>query len=221
MSADSPVSIRRLVLVPAVVTLVVTLLRLTGELLSWSPALFSREAGGGGSPVGISWLVPVFGAWFGWRLARAGERPAGVGRALGLLALAIAVVPLSGLLAVTLGMSERSPALLGVYAVVSLVGLALGWRAWPELGRVLLAYGLAARVPVVLVMLAAILGNWGTHYDVMPPGVPDMSARIPKWLLIGVLPQLTIWQWFTVVIGGVFGTLAWTIARRRPAGPAR
>ena len=39
---------RRLILVPAIITLVVTLLRLTGELRGWSPRLFSPEAGGGG-----------------------------------------------------------------------------------------------------------------------------------------------------------------------------
>ena len=54
---------------PAVITLAVTLLRLVGELQGWSPLLFNREAGGGGALVGISWLVPVFGAWFGWKLA--------------------------------------------------------------------------------------------------------------------------------------------------------
>jgi hypothetical protein len=81
---------------------------------------------------------------------------------------------------------------------------------------VLLAYALAARVPVVVVMLFAILGNWGTHYDVLPPGAPEMPP-IPKWLLIGVLPQMTIWLWFTVAIGGLFGIVAAAIAGRRRA----
>ena len=75
MSDAAAVRTGRLILVPAVVTLVVTLLRLVGELQNWSPALFSRAPGGGGSLVGISWLVPIFGAWFGWVLARSGERP--------------------------------------------------------------------------------------------------------------------------------------------------
>ncbi len=51
----------RLILVPAVITLAVTLLRLVGELQQWSSALFNRSAGGGGAIVGIVWLVPVFG----------------------------------------------------------------------------------------------------------------------------------------------------------------
>jgi hypothetical protein len=204
---------RRLILVPAVVTLVVTLLRLVGELQGWSPALFSRQAGGGGSLVGISWLVPLFGAWFGWTLARAGDRPARLGAAFGMVVLAIALMPASGFAAMALGLNGQSPAILGVYAVVSIVGLVLAFRAWPGLGRVLLAYGLAARVPVALVMLAAIFGNWGTHYDVLPPGAPDM-APFPKWLLIGVLPQMTVWLWFTSVIGGLFGLVAGAAAGR-------
>src|SRR5512142_3187783 len=90
MSDDAPVSTGKLVLVPAVITLGVTLLRLFGELQGWSPRLFSREAGGGGALVGISWLVPVFGAWFGWRIARAGSVPR-FGRALGLTLLGLAL----------------------------------------------------------------------------------------------------------------------------------
>ena len=46
-------NVRQLILVPAVITLGVTLLRLVGELAGWSPALFNREAGGGGALVGI------------------------------------------------------------------------------------------------------------------------------------------------------------------------
>ena len=103
-----------------------------------------------------------------------------------------------------------------VFAVVSVVGLVVAFLAWPALGRVLLAYGLAARIPVVLVMLAAILGNWGTHYDVPPPGAPEMSG-LWKWAVIGLLPQLTIWLWFTSVVGGIFGIVAGAIAGRRAA----
>ncbi len=44
---------------------------------------------------------------------------------------------------------------------------------------------------------------------------------LAKWLWIGVLPQLTIWIWYTVLIGGLFGLVAGAIAaRRRSATPA-
>jgi hypothetical protein len=213
MNDEASVRPGQLILVPAVITLAVTLLRLVGELQNWSPALFSKQAGGGGSLVGISWLVPVFGAWFGWRLAKAGQGPGAIGRALGLALLALVLLPLSGFLAATLGVDQRSLATLGIFAVVSVAGLLVALRAWPALGRVLLAYALAARIPVVLVMLVAILGNWGTHYDVPPPGVPEMSG-LWKWFVIGVLPQMTVWLWFTVVIGGLVGIVAGAIGSR-------
>ena len=207
-------SVRQLVLVPAVITLGVTLLRLVGELQDWSPALFSKAPGGGGSPVGISWLVLVFGAWFGWKLGKAGQGLGAIGRALGLAILAFAIVPALGLAANALGMSQQSMSTFAVYVVGSIVGLVVGLRAWPALGRTLLAYAFAARVPVVLVMLAAILGNWGTHYDVPPsPEFPAMGP-LAKWLAIGVLPQMTIWIWFTVAVGSLVGIVAGTIASR-------
>ena len=77
MSNEESVRPGQLILVPAVITFAVTLLRLVGELQGWSPRLFSKAAGGGGAIVGISWLVVIFGAWFGWKLAKAGQRPGG------------------------------------------------------------------------------------------------------------------------------------------------
>src|SRR5512143_1804188 len=126
----------RLVAVPAAITLAVTLLRLAGELLHWSPALFSRAPGGGGSLVGISWLVPLFGLYFGLRLART-EAPPRPLAGLGLLVAALAL-----------------------FAAAAVASVAVALPAWPRLGRVLLAYALAARVPVALLMLFAIFGSW-------------------------------------------------------------
>jgi hypothetical protein len=216
MSDDASVRPGQLILVPAIITLAVTILRLVGELQDWSPRFFSKEPGGGGSLVGIAWLVPLFGAWFGWKLARSGERPGSLGRALGWTVLALAILPASGFIAGKLGIEQTSLATLGIFAVVSVAGLAVALLAWPALGRVLLAYGLAARIPVVLVMLGAILGNWGTHYDVPPPGAPEMSG-LWKWAIIGLLPQMTVWLWFTSVIGGLFGIVAGAIGGRRRA----
>jgi hypothetical protein len=213
MSNEESARPGQMILVPAIITFAVTLLRLVGELQGWSPRLFSKEAGGGGAIVGISWLVVAFGAWFGWRLAKAGQGPGAIGRALGLTILAFALLPVLGFGANALGMSQQSLSTFAVYVVGALVGLVVGLRAWPALGRTLLAYAFAARVPVALVMLVAILGNWGTHYDVAPPNFPAM-APLSKWLLIGLLPQMTIWIWFTVVVGSLFGILAGAMARR-------
>lgn len=207
------VSIKKLILVPSLITLAITLLRLTGELMHWSPKLFSREAGGGGALVGIAWLVPVFGVYFGLKLARAGVVPSSVGRAIGLAVLGLVVMPLGGFLAIKAGLPSQAFSTFGVFVVLSIVGGFLAHRAWPELGNTLLAYALAARIPVVLVMLVAMLGNWGTHYDVAPPDFPAMGT-LAKWLAIGVLPQLTIWIWFTVALGAVCGIISAAIAAR-------
>jgi hypothetical protein len=213
-------STKNLILVPAVITLAVTLLRLTGELLHWSPKLFNPAAGGGGALVGIAWLVPVFGAWFGWKLARAGERPASVGKAIGFAVLGFAIMPALGFLAIKLfGLPQQGLSTFAVFIVLALIGAFLAYRAWPGLGKTLFAYALAARIPVIIVMLVAMLGNWGTHYDVAPPDFPAMGA-IQKWLMIGVLPQLTIWIWFTIALGAIAGSIAAAVAGR-PTAAAR
>jgi hypothetical protein len=222
MSDDAPLPLGRLILVPAVITLAVTLLRLFGELQGWSPLFFSRAAGGGGALVGISWLVIVFGFYFGWRLARAGQPPSGLGRAFGLTVLALVVMPALGFAARAAGLNPIGLGTLFIFVVGAVVATLIGLRAWPALGRTLLAYAFAARVPVAIVMLIAIYANWGTHYDVPPdPSFPAMSPLL-KWFYIGFLPQMTIWIWFTVVVGSVFGITAGAIARRgaRPGRPA-
>src|SRR2546428_3303040 len=52
-NSDRRVSITRLILVPGLVTLGVTILRLVGELQHWSKTLFNPAPGGGGGLVGI------------------------------------------------------------------------------------------------------------------------------------------------------------------------
>jgi hypothetical protein len=102
---------------------------------------------------------------------------------------------------------------------VSLAMAFLPWKAWPELGRTLLAYALAARIPVVLVMLVAIFGNWGTHYDVLPPNPPPnllAAGPLARWFWIGLLPQMTIWIANTVLVGTIFGAALVALARPKP-----
>lgn len=220
MANDRNVPIRELILVPSLITLAVTILRLVGELQNWAPGLFSKDAGGGGALVGIAWLVPIFGIYFAVRLVQGGYGPESVwpvlGSAVGALVLTIVVTIAVNALGLPLVAS------LAIMGVASLVAVWIALRAWPALGRTLLAYGLAARIPVIVVMLIAILQNWGTHYDVAPPNVPQADAWNPlvKWLVIGVLPQLTVWIAFTVVIGAIFGAIAASFARRTRAATA-
>jgi hypothetical protein len=204
-----------LILVPAIITLAVTLLRLAGELLQWSPTFFNRDAGGPGSVVGIVWLVPAFGVYFALKLIRLGHGPASAGRAIGIPLLALLLLPLS----VAASMKVDFPLRIAVFGVGSIVAVLVAFRGWPALARTLFAYGLAARLPVVLIMLVAIFGNWGTHYELGAPGFPEM-APLPKWFWIGLLPQMTLWMAFTVVIGGFVGGLASLAISRRPESAA-
>lgn len=41
-------------------------------------------------------------------------------------------------------------------------------------------------------------------------------APLVKWFWIGLMPQLTIWTYLTVVGGSLFGSLAVAIRKRRP-----
>lgn len=207
----------QLIVVPALITLGVTLLRLVGELQHWSPTLFNREAGGGGALIGIGWLVPVFGIYFALKLQKNGQGPERVGRAIGLTVLAFAINT-----AATFGLFALKPSflvLLSGFGVLSVISIVLAYGAWPALARVLLAYAFAARIPVVAVMLVAIFGDWGTHYDVAPPEAPQIAAMAPllKWFWIGLVPQFTVWIYVTVVGGVLFGSIAAAISRRRPA----
>jgi hypothetical protein len=206
-----------LILIPAVITLAVTLLRLVGELQHWSPALFNPAAGGGGSLVGISWLIPIFGIYFAWALNARGEGPSSAWKAAGLALLAAL-----GNTAVMVGVfaMKVSPlATLAVFAVTSWIAIVVAYRGWPALGRTLLTYAAAARLPVAILMLVAIFGNWGTHYDVAPPDVPQVDAMTPivKWFWIGLVPQATIWIYLTVVGGMIVGGVTAAIAGRRGA----
>lgn len=165
MSQDaSRVPVRDLILVPSIITLGVTLLRLVGELQNWAPAFFSKNAGGGFALIGISWLIPVFGFYFGWRLARAGDRPESAGKVAGLAFLVTLVV-----FGVSFAAGRISQnALFLTLTVGAIAGVIVTARLWPSLWKALVAYAFAARVPVAIVMLFAILGGWGTHYDVAP-----------------------------------------------------
>ena len=220
MSETLKPSLLRLVLVPAILTLAVTLLRLAGELMQWSPSLFNRDAGGGGALIGIVWLIPIFGMYFALKLAAAGAGPVSIGKALGWAALAF-------VLNTALGFGSfavvKSPvAQLGIFTLTSWLAIFVARPAWPALWRVLLAYGFAARIPVLLIMFLAIFGGWDSHYAKPRPDFPAMGP----WGLFfwtALLPQFSVWIYLTVVGGLLFGALAVGIRRlmtRPAASPA-
>jgi hypothetical protein len=217
MSQVAPV---RLALWPAIITLAVTLLRLTGELLQWSPRYFNREPGGGGALVGIVWLIFLCGVYFALRLARAGELPARLGPAAGWAALALAFN--TAVFAAALWLLPGNPvAQLAVFTVGSWLAIPIARRGWPVIWRVLLAYGLLARLPVLAIMFLAIFGSWDTHYAKPRPDFPPMGP----WGLFfwtALLPQMSIWIYMTVVLGMLTGVATLALRRlfTRPALPA-
>ena len=204
-----------LVVVPVLIALAVTLLRLLGELRGWSPTLFGRDAGGLGAVVGIIWLAPLFGVYFARSLLKSGAGPVTPRKAVVHALWGIAVLMGFGLMAVLLWPPYQVQVIAA--AAAALVIVILQVRGWPALGQVLLLYALASRVPVATVMLFAIHGSWGTHYDAFPPGFPLVDPT-EKWLWGGLAVQMTLWVGTTVLLGALCGsvTAAVVLARQMP-----
>jgi hypothetical protein len=206
----------QLILVPAIITLAITVLRLVGELQHWSPKLFNSEPGGGGALVGISWLPFIFGPYFAIKLAARGEGSTGTGKSIGIAFLGLAIMFGGGFVGFAPQVAFPGRQIVGLLMMIA--GALLQYSGWPALFKTLLAYGYAARIPVAIVMFFAIQGSWGTHYDGAPPNYNGPSDLVAKWAFIGVLPQLVVWPAFTIVAGFVTGTIATAIARRgKPA----
>ncbi len=218
--SDPKISVWKLIAVPVLISVLMTILRVTGEVRHWSERWFST-ATGGFDPTGVSWvfgmtwLAVPFGVYFAWRLLRAG---AGVrlGRASGMAVLGIAVIFASRLVLpwVPIGFPRILLVIWGVMAAAALLQL----FGWPELFRVLLAYGVASRIPVVIVYFAAMAGDWRTHYDYVDMPPQFQMELIPRFLWLGFFPQLIFWVGFTIVAGSVTGSLtAVALRARRPA----
>jgi hypothetical protein len=217
MSTNSEISITKLILIPSVITLAITLLRLVGELQNWAPAIFNKAPGGGGAILGISWLPLILGIYFSWKLLRADEMPVSAGRVIVFALIGFALMLAGGLLVFgPQGPRIDSPLSMIAGHLILLAAIATQFPAWRKLFKVLFAYALAARIPVAIVMFFAIKSNWGTHYDVAPKDFPVMSW-FTKYLLIGFLPQMFIWVAFTVVIGALTAGITAAIMQRGKA----
>ena len=209
------ISIGRLILVPAVITLVITVVRLAGELEHWSKVLFNPTAGGGGAMIGITWLPIIFGPYFAVKLAASGEGPSGAGKVIGFALLGL-VITFGGTL-LTFGPKPQFPGkqLIGVLLIAA--GALIQLVPWGALAKTLLAYAYAARIPVAILMYFAIRGNWGSHYDVLPPGYAGPLEFWGKYLEIGLIPQLIFWIAYTMLVGALLGAIWLLIFHRKPA----
>jgi len=217
----------RRVALPGLISLAITLLRLFGERWHWSERWFST-ATGGIVPSGMSWLFGItwlalpFGAWFAWQLVRAGERPASAAHALGHavfgVVLVLALLVFGGLERVPLGFPHY---LIVVWAVMA-VAAAMQWPTWRALAKTLVVYGLVSRIPVVIIMLLAMRGGWGTHYDYVGRSRPLLLPLWPRFFWLAFFPQLVFWVGFTVLAGSLAGSVVALLAARsaREAAPA-
>lgn len=210
MADAKSVSIARLIIVPALITLVVTVVRLIGELQHWGKPWVGNEAGGGAALIGISWLPIIFGPYFAWKLAGAGDGPASNGKAIGFAFLGLAVLVLSGVGTPLTLRDHKMTYFTLIPFLLMLVAAFIPRIGWRPFGNTLLVYAVAARVPVLVVMYIAMSANggqgWGTHYDAVDPTFAHLSL-LRKWLYEALVPQATLWIGWTVCLGSIFGTI--------------
>jgi hypothetical protein len=187
-----------------------------GELQNWSPVLFGKGPGGGGAIVGISWLPIIFGIYFALKLSGAGAGPASLGRTFAFWCLGLVLLVSGGYLGFSAFQSNSAVKGLAAAALMAGAFVVPLW-GWSSLAKVLLAYAYAARIPVLVVMFFAFRGNWGTHYDALPPGFVS-KGFVSDFLNLAVFPQMFLWIAFTVLVGTLFGAVATAIAHRsKPA----
>lgn len=214
-----------LILVPVFLTLALTVLRLVGEINGWSPALFGKpEAGGDQALLGISWLIFVFGLWFGLRLQRGGAGPQSKKQALFMSLLAVGVLfggmvglQATGLLSIPDEEHPGEPSGMGYMMALLGVAVVVSFLAWGRAALTLLLYGIFARIPVVIVTVLALgKEDWNTHYTKIPPFFLNVQEADKAMFLL--MPQLTFWPGLTVVMGTMMACLGSMLTRDRSLG---
>jgi hypothetical protein len=208
-------SVPRLVLGPGFIALAVTLLRLTGELVGWPRPLVNRDVCGK-AILGVVWLVPIFGVYFAAKLLPLGYLPARLGRSFAYAAVGLALKLAGTALIETPGI-EYATRLIGNLGLTT-AGLVLTWLAWPQLFKLLLAYGYASRLPVIVVQFLAMRGHWGTHYDALDPDFP-LIGFWATFIRTSLVPNIFFMEVYTVVVGLLFGLVWAFLTRRRMAAP--
>jgi hypothetical protein len=217
-TSDSSLNIRGLILVPALITLGITFLRLAGELAHWSPRFFSAAPGGGGALVGISWLPFVLGPYFAVKLTKSGHGAQSVWKTFGLSVLGLVIMIGGGFVGFAPHINFPLRQVIGILLII--LAPTLVTLGWPALFKTLMAYGFAARIPVAIIMFFAVRGQWGTHYDVLPPNYSGPASFWGKYMFIAFLPQMVIWIAFTVLVGAFVGAIVTVLAFRGKSVPA-
>jgi hypothetical protein len=213
--SDASPRIATLVAFPAILTLAVTILRLVGELQHWgSPWVANARGGSDFAILGITWLPIFFGPYFAWKLIKSGFGPSSVGAAVA-AAIGSVVVFLAG--SVVAGYTETHPGILTLVGfLITLAAAFVPGKGWRAFGVTLMAYAFAARIPVAIVMLIAMSAHGGqglgTHYDVVGDQFAALASTwLRKFVLFGLIPQMTLWIGWTAAVGSLAGTLVTAI----------
>ncbi|HEY6332625.1 MAG TPA: hypothetical protein VI756_25100 [Blastocatellia bacterium] len=207
---SNDISIGRLILSPALISLGITVIRLVGELQRWPSVLFKRDVGGLGSIIGIVWLAPIFGIYFAVKLCRAGAGPSSAMKDVGLAVVGLLLMA-GGFFLFAGAVDLPGKKLIGLILVIG--AFAAECIAWPKLFWTMIAYGYSARIPVLIVMFFAMQNSWGTHYDAVQPNAP--VDFWPKFLQYAVVTQMIFWIIFTAVSGGIFGAVTAALSKGR------
>ena len=209
MTNEAPRGVLGAVLWYAALALAVNLVRYFGELQAWSPAIFATDAGGGGSPLGITWLVLPFGFVIGRRLAQNGHRPAATGKAL-LLHLA-GIGLLVGLYAATM---QLVPGWRPKGCVINAGAVLCGLFAFVAFRRAYVACllaGILGRLPVIAIQFHAVQNDFDVHFAKGPPDAPKEDV-----LFLLTMAQSVFWPFaFTTLVGGLFAVLGAATVRKR------
>ena len=206
--SDSKPSTLRTILWPSLITLAMTITRLVGELQGW----ITNESGGAGHLLGISWLIFVFGAWFGFRLSRNGSSPRLKPAAIWALVPALAIVGTFAYRMNGVDLKDTSTAAQeGIMTTLQIASMVAGGGAllalviWTRLAFTLFAYGLFARAGVMVVTWLAKDQGWNTHYTKIGP--TGIEKEMAETLALTSFAQFCLWVPFTVVFGTLMGCL--------------
>ncbi len=199
------------VLVAGVVALIVSIVRLVGELQGWPAVVFSTEPGGGLSPLGVTWLALPFGFWFGVRLSGGGHPPRSIGLALGLPIVGL-VLGISGVALSRMMMEPSTPDQWEQWFLVGNLVMAgaglLTLIAWPRAWLALALFGVLSRAPVAVIQYFAIVKGWDVHYAKLTPEVPEEVALFALTSL-----QCLGWPFgWTTLAGGIAAAIGAAMA---------
>ena len=203
----------RLLFWPSLVTALISVLRLVAEVNGW----LTNVSGGRLLPLGITWCIFVFGAWFGRALATAGNRPqVRLAFVWALLALLLVMTTVAQEFGPLVGGDQsdetftavRTAVLTGAgVATISAVAM---FFVWSRLAWLMLLYALPARALVIALTWLAKTQEWDTHYTKFGP--PGIERDLPTTMVSACIAQFGFWVPLTIVGGTLAGTL---FVRRR------